>query len=86
LDAHFASARSFKLNRALFGRRDQFDECRLGRLAPDDGNSIQSFLQTRIVKPQRVSDGIYTVLSSQFDRCLPQRLRSFVRRGWVLRN
>jgi hypothetical protein len=38
-------------------------------------NSAEPLLQPHIVQPQRVRDGIYAVLSSQFDRSLPQRLR-----------
>jgi hypothetical protein len=53
-------------------RRDQLDECRLRCLAPEDGNSIQSLLQSRIVEAQWVRDGIYAVLSGQLDRSLPQ--------------
>src|SRR5450759_4641899 len=68
LDAHFGPTGAFKLDHALLLRRDQLDERRLGCLTPDDGDSTQSFFQTHIVEPQWVRDGIYAVLSGQFDR------------------
>ncbi len=52
-------------------RRNQFDECRLACLAPDDGDSPQSLLQPHVVKPQWMCDGINAVLPGQFDRGLP---------------
>ena len=54
--------------------RDQLDECRLGAFC-GARNSAEPFLQPHVVQPQRVRDGIHTVLPGQFDGCLPQRLR-----------
>ena len=71
--------RGLKLNHAIATlagrRRDQFDKCRLGRLLFGARNSVEPFLQPRIVQPQRMSDRIHTVFTGQFHRSLPQCLR-----------
>ena len=79
LDAHLRSARGLELDDALLQRRrrwrDQFDECRPGCLSPVAGRFAKPFLQPHIIQPQRLRDGINSVLPGQFDRRLPQRLR-----------
>ena len=79
LDPHLAAVEGLKLDdahlRRCRSRRNQFDECRLAFLAPNDGDSPQPLLQPHVVKPQWMRDRIYAVLPGQFDRGLPQRLR-----------
>jgi hypothetical protein len=53
-------------------RRDQFHECRLGCLASEVGNCAEPFLQAHIIQPQRVRDGVHTVLPGEFGRSLPK--------------
>jgi hypothetical protein len=63
VDAHLAAAGGLELDNALLQRRrmrcDQFHECRLSWLASEAGSSAERFLQTHIIQPQRVRDGVH---------------------------
>ena len=62
--------------------RDQFNECRLGRLLCAIRKAVEPLLQSRIVQPQRMSYRIHAMLASQLHRRLPQRLRQ-LRPMWL---
>jgi hypothetical protein len=62
-------------------RRGQLDECRLACLASKGGNAAEPSLQSHLVQPQRVRDGIYAMLSGQLDRSLPYPAASSVAVG-----
>ena len=72
----YTSGDGLELDDAVLQRRrtwsDQFHECRLGCLSSEAGNSAEPIFQTHIIQPQRVRDGVHTMLTGEFNRSLPK--------------
>ena len=63
-------------------RCDQFDENRFGFIRTAACHFAQSFLQSHVIQPQCLRDGVDTMLACQCRRGLPDRLRQ-LRPPWL---
>jgi hypothetical protein len=79
MNEHLASSRGLELDHAIRDRckmrRDQLNECRLGRILAKIRYSAKPLFQLHIIQPKRMSNRIQTMLPSQFHASLPKRFR-----------